>query len=193
MAEVEPQVTVYNKALISFRETLERLKKETPEEHLPELDLASGLFTGFLVDRRKQALEEILRDKGLSVCHFENLHYFENKPEGFVLDERLWELGLFPKSEERLLFRGETRQNYGGNTELEVLSSDLIVLCPHHFPKYSATLETHPTKDGWRSSIYSGVYRINGKLHPVAELGITINEPEIRKRPEAVYKHFGFI
>lgn len=193
MAEAEPRVIQYNKALSSFRKTYKRLSEVCPEEHQRELNIVSETFSNFLVRRRKETLEEILRDKGLEVCHFESIHYFDYKPESFVLDEGAWKIGLFPKSQERLLFRGETRQDYGGSTKVEVINSDLIVLCPHHFPKYSATLETHPTKEGWRTSIQSSVYKINNKLHPIAQPEITIEKEEIRKRPEAIYRYFGFI
>lgn len=180
MAEIHKLVQLYNEHHASIQTWL----NENPGNH-PITDSLSKYRSGIL--------EEILLEMGLEVCHFADIHYFSPLPEGWELDDLKWNVGMFPRNQGKLFYRAEVSRGFGQGGKLEVNNPELFLLCPEHYPKYAVNNSQTQTKEGWKGQIQSGVTMINGKLHPIADLEITIPQPPLKKRPELVFKHFRFL
>lgn len=172
MAEIDSRIRLFNKSL-------------------PKVLHQGSIPVQFLRDLRTDILENLLREKGVEVCHFEDIHSFCAPPANWGLSEKEWRLGLFPREQAGLLFRAVVNSTYGGNPVLEVLHPELIHLCKSHYPQFSVKTTAVQGSEGWRTNIYSNTATVNGILHPIADFRITIDEPVIRKRPESIYRYYG--
>lgn len=178
MAEIDSYIDLFNKNLVRIQyQSGYQLDHPTVQ---------------FLTSLRSMVLENVLLEKGLDVCHYADIHSFCAPPADWKLSDKEWRLGLFPKDEGKLIYRAEVNRTYGGHPISDIVHPELICVCKDHFLEFGIKTSTEQRENGWHQKMYSSVTTINGKLYPIADLSIEINEPQIRKHPEYVYQYFGF-
>ncbi len=87
---------------------------------------AQEIWDEMEVERVKK-LEEVLANKGLSMCSFDSHHLVgENQEE---------KLGLFPSEKMSLVYSASEEKRGSHYSERFHRDESLTLCCPHHFPK----------------------------------------------------------